>query len=259
MSEDTVRVKIEADSSGFAGALKDAMSSLTDMVGEMKNSFGEMTDAITISMKEASDASSVAAQNISAGIEESAVQTAQSIRNLSQALKGLKPEMENAAFAKGIAGSMKDAMQSVIGLTDSITNLKKPLVLLNDIYNTIDNMKKAMISGGLTAAFRALAVAMNINPMILAVTASIALLAGCVYLVYTNWEEFKGWCIGLWNGIVDLIANNIGLIMALFPGLGAIVYLVYEYWNDAVQAVSGKASSRFHTRIYLVRMPARRN
>lgn len=239
MSEDTVRVKIEADSSGFSGALKDAMSSLTDMVGEMKNSFGEMTDAITISMKEASDASSVAAQNISAGIEESAVQTAQSIRNLSQALKGLKPEMENAASAKGIAGSMKDAMQSVIGLTDSITNLKKPLVLLNDIYNTIDNMKKAMISGGLTAAFRALAVAMNINPMILAVTASIALLAGCVYLVYTNWEEFKGWCIGLWNGIVDLIANNIGLIMALFPGLGAIVYLVYEYWNDAVQAVSG--------------------
>ncbi|TCL33587.1 hypothetical protein EV210_11745 [Anaerospora hongkongensis] len=239
MSEDTVQVKIEADSSGFSGALKDAMSSLTDMVGEMKNGFGEMTDAITTSMKEASDASSIAAQNISAGIEESAVQTAQSIRNLSQALKGLKPEMENTASAKGIAGSMKDAMQSVIGLTDSITNLKKPLVLLNDIYDAIDNMKKAMLSGGLTAAFRALAGAMNISPLVLAVTASITLLAGCVYLVYTNWEEFKGWCIGLWNGIVDLIANNIGLIMALFPGLGAIIYLVYEYWNDAVQAVSG--------------------
>lgn len=239
MSEDTVQVKIETDISDFSGALKDAMSSLTDMAGEMKNSFGEMTNAITTSMREASDASSIAAQNISSGIEESAVQTAQSIRNLSQVLKGLKPEMENTASAKGIAGSMKDAMQSVIGLTDSITNLKKPLVLLNDIYDTIGNMKKAMLSGGLTAAFSALAGAMNINPMILAVTASIALLAGCVYLVYTNWEEFKGWCIGLWNGIVDLIANNIGLIMAMFPGLGAIIYLVYEYWNDAVQAVSG--------------------
>ena len=239
MSEDMVQVKIEADISDFSGVLKDAISSLTDMVGEMKSGFGEMTDAITTCMKEASDASSAAAKNISAGMEESAVQTAQSIRNLSQALKGLKPEMENTASAKGIAGSMKDAMQSVIGLTDSITNLKKPLVLLNDIYDTIGNMKKAMLSGGLTAAFSALAGAMNISPMILAVTASIALLAGCVYLVYTNWEEFKGWCIGLWNGIVDLIANNIGLIMAMFPGLAAIIYLVYEYWNDAVQAVSG--------------------
>lgn len=109
---------------------------------------------------------------------------------------------------------------------------------LANIAATASAIAATVATEGLAAGFTALAAAMNINPIILAITLSIAALATCVYLVYDNWDEFKGWCIGFWNGIVDLIADNIGLVIAMFPGLAMAIYLVSEYWDDGVALIT---------------------
>lgn len=109
---------------------------------------------------------------------------------------------------------------------------------LANIAATASAVMATIATEGLAAGFTALAVAMNINPVILAVTAAMAVLAGCVYLVYENWDEFKAWCIEFWNDIVDFIADNIGLLAAMFPRLALAIFLVSEYWDEAVKFLS---------------------
>ena len=108
---------------------------------------------------------------------------------------------------------------------------------LANIAATASALVTTAATQGLTAAFAALAAAMNLNPIVLAVTVAMAVLAGAVYAVYTNWDAFKSWCVALWNGIVDIVADNIGLITAAFPPLGAAIYVIYTYWDDAVKLI----------------------
>lgn len=108
---------------------------------------------------------------------------------------------------------------------------------LANIAATASAVASTLATEGLAAAFTALAAAMNLNPVVLAITAAMAVLAGAVYVVYNNWDAFKTWCINLWNSIVNFIADNIGTIIALFPGLAAAVYVIYTGWQEAVALV----------------------
>lgn len=517
MSEDKVQAKIEADVSDFQDALKDALTSLTHMIGEMKSGFSVMAETVKTSMKETSDASSAAAKNIADEMKESATQTTQAIGGISQALKRLRPEVENAGSVESFVGSLKEAMQSasalaasifilntafdlfksgiafnaqmeqatisfetMLGSTDKaktmidglqkmaastpfefpdlqdgakrmlafgfsaeevipmltavgdaaaglgmsgseginrivvalgqmkakgkvsgeemmqmteagipawdilaksigvttgevmkmgeqgvipadkaiqalvagmaerfpnmmekqsksfvgmmstirdnfnavVGDLVKPgfeelsEIVLPNIIQTLEKFAKTLKEFGAVAAFKSIlppqlveatimacqmigaglslirenasglsavivgvttalttyrgialgmivvqaaqtaalvatvvaawglksafigvALAMNINPVILAVTLAMGALAACVYYVSDNWTAFKGWCIGFWNDVVDFIADNIGLIIALFPGLAAIIFFVYENWDAGVQLI----------------------
>nr|WP_255711154.1 tape measure protein [Pelosinus baikalensis] len=70
------------------------------------------------------------------------------------------------------------------------------------------------------------------------VTIAISLLAAAAYLIYDNWEPIKAWMINFWNSLVNIVADNIALIVAIFPGLGLAAYVIYEYWDDAVNAAN---------------------
>lgn len=109
---------------------------------------------------------------------------------------------------------------------------------LANIAATASAIAAMIATEGLAAGFTALAAAMNINPIILGITLSIAALAACVYLVYDNWDEFKAWCIDFWNSMVDFTANNIDIIIAMFPWLAAAIFIVSEYWDDAINYLS---------------------
>lgn len=108
---------------------------------------------------------------------------------------------------------------------------------LANIAATVSTAAAILATQGLTAAFSALAVAMNINPIVLAITAAMAVIAGSIYLVYTNWETFKSWLVSYWNSLVDIVADNIGMIMALFPAMGAVIYIIYSLWDDGAKLI----------------------
>jgi len=87
---------------------------------------------------------------------------------------------------------------------------------------------------GLAAAFVALDVA--ISPVLL-LTAAILALAAVAYVLYNYWSPILQWMKDTWNQVVNFIANNIGMIMILFPPLGAAILLISVAWEPVVNFI----------------------
>lgn len=64
--------------------------------------------------------------------------------------------------------------------------------------------------------------AMLANPMILAITAIVAVVAGAAYLIYKNWEPIKGFFSQLWAGIGQAFSTAIGFIKSVFQSIDTI-------------------------------------
>jgi len=77
----------------------------------------------------------------------------------------------------------------------------------------------AIINAGLVAMGVAGGVAsVGLLPIIgtvLAVVAAIALIAGAVYLIYTNWAGITGWFGGLWQGLKNIVSGALAWFGAL--------------------------------------------
>lgn len=84
---------------------------------------------------------------------------------------------------------------------------------------------------GLTAAFVGLDIA--ISPVLL-LTAAILALGATAYVLYNYWNPILQWMKDAWNSTVNFIADNINMIMILFPPLGAAVLLVSVAWEPVV-------------------------
>ncbi|WP_065760977.1 phage tail tape measure protein [Pseudomonas defluvii] len=92
-----------------------------------------------------------------------------------------------------------------------------------------------VLSGGLMGAIRGVSIALwglATNPVVLAIAAAIAVVAGAAYLIYRNWDQVKAYFASAWNeikagfsggisGILTVLANfsPIGLIYQAFAGV----------------------------------------
>lgn len=92
-----------------------------------------------------------------------------------------------------------------------------------------------VLSGGLMTAIRGVSIAlwgMAANPVVLAIAAAIAVVAGAAYLIYQNWDQVKSYFASAWaeiktgfsggiTGILTVLANfsPIGLIYQAFAGV----------------------------------------
>lgn len=96
----------------------------------------------------------------------------------------------------------------------------------------------AMALGGpLIAALRTVSIAMwglAANPVVLAIAAVVAVLAGAAYLIYKNWDAVKAYVISLWNEIKAGFDGGIGgilTILANFSPIGIIYRAFAEVLN----------------------------
>ncbi len=64
--------------------------------------------------------------------------------------------------------------------------------------------------------------AMLANPMILAITAIVAVVAGAAYLIYKKWEPIKGFFSQLWAGIGQAFSIAISFIKSVFQSIDTI-------------------------------------
>ncbi|WP_410498146.1 tape measure protein [Chitinibacter sp. S2-10] len=130
-------------------------------------------------------------------------------------VQGLKEAWKAATAFADVVLQVKDAVGgwgNLFKLAAAI--MAGPLVLavaqtIGGIFSLggaiIKFVRVAAILGRALAALRVAAMAFMIfsaaNPIVLAVVAAVALLAGAAYLIYKNWEPIKGWFAGVWSGI----------------------------------------------------------
>lgn len=92
-----------------------------------------------------------------------------------------------------------------------------------------------VLMGPLVAGIRVVSIALwglAANPLVLAIAAVVAVLAGAAYLIYTNWDQVKAYLLGMWaeikagfdagfGGIITVLANfnPLGLVYRAFAEL----------------------------------------
>jgi hypothetical protein len=85
----------------------------------------------------------------------------------------------------------------------------------------------------LSAAFVALDIAMDANPVgvfIIAAAAAIAIAAGLAYVIYENWEPIADFFVGLWSEVVQTFKWAHDNILPYLPG-GVFVKMIEDNWG----------------------------
>nr|MCL5045564.1 tape measure protein [Actinomycetota bacterium] len=97
---------------------------------------------------------------------------------------------------------------------------------------------------GLKGAFMAV---VGVNPLLLAITVAIGLIAAGAYLVYKNWDKISAWIGGVWENVKTItvsawdtlkgfLSANWPYIASLIMGpLGPVVVYVAKHW-DAIKS-----------------------
>lgn len=72
------------------------------------------------------------------------------------------------------------------------------------------------------AAFMWVGRAMLANPMILAITAIVAVVAGAAYLIYKNWTPIKGFFSNLWESVKSAFNTGVSFIKGIIQSVDAV-------------------------------------
>lgn len=88
----------------------------------------------------------------------------------------------------------------------------------------------SVLSGGLVSALRVVGIAMwglAANPVVLAIAAVIAVIAGAAYLIYRNWDQVKGFFASSWAAIQATFSGGLSGILTALAGFSP-VSLIYQ-------------------------------
>ncbi len=118
---------------------------------------------------------------------------------------------------------------------------------LANIAATASMVASTVATQGLAAGFVALAAAMNINPVVLAITAAVAVLVGLGYLIYKNWDAVRKFFVDLWNGLVKLFTASVSAVINLWidmelgitKSIAKLVELVFPGLKKGLDGVIG--------------------
>ncbi|HHK4905401.1 TPA: phage tail tape measure protein, partial [Pseudomonas aeruginosa] len=79
-------------------------------------------------------------------------------------------------------------------------------------------MLAGLLIGPLVTALRVVSIALwglAANPVVLAIAAVVAVLAGAAYLIYRNWDAVKAYLLGMWEEIQAGLNGGIGGIIRI--------------------------------------------
>ncbi|POR46757.1 hypothetical protein B0G62_12273 [Paraburkholderia eburnea] len=133
------------------------------------------------------------------------------------------------------------AVLVVLGtLTIVLAGVLGPLAVVKFSMQTL-GMKGGYLARGLglaTGAMRGLGVAsmaagraMLMNPIGLAITAAVAVIAGAAYLIYRNWTPITAFFARLWEGTKQIFSSAIGGISRFLMNWTPAGFIA-DHWND---------------------------
>lgn len=126
---------------------------------------------------------------------------------------------------------VKGAMVAVTALTAAFGVLKTALTALNTASAIFTMMQTGII--GVKTAFLALTAAMNVNPIILALT----LVSAALVTLYNHWDEVRAMVESAMNTIRDIVADVCGVVARLFDGMSKGVVNVGNAFLDMARSV----------------------
>lgn len=198
-----------------------------------------------------------------------------------------------AKLSKQISDDLASAVNQFSNWVKSVDwsavyeGLKSTMVGIRDFVSAIGGVKGVLIAFGIALSLGPLAALMQIafgvahlskvlfglffawdkvtktliltNPVLLAIVAGIALVAGAAYLIYKNWEPIKKWFSDLWDGIksgAEKLWNYLKEFMSwtplglLFKGISHLSSLAGNLGGSVVEAIKapedGGGSSTYY-------------
>ncbi|MBX9838739.1 MAG: phage tail tape measure protein [Silvanigrellaceae bacterium] len=131
------------------------------------------------------------------------------------ALAGFKVLGMIAKVAEGIFAIKKVfEFSKLVGESQKLKTLKKAFSFFSKFKNIISIFSKfkSLILG----IGRGLALFAISNPIALAITATVALIATAGYLIYKNWDKIKIWLYGAWDSFKGLINSGLEILTKAF-------------------------------------------
>lgn len=104
-----------------------------------------------------------------------------------------------------------------------------------------------VLSGGLLGAIRAVSIALwglAANPVVLAIAAAIAVIAGAAYLIYQNWDQVKAYFTSAWAEIKAGFSGGITGILTVLANFSPIG-LVYQAFSAVLNYLGVEMPARF--------------
>lgn len=104
-----------------------------------------------------------------------------------------------------------------------------------------------VLSGGLLGAIRAVSIALwglAANPVVLAIAAAIAVIAGAAYLIYQNWDQVKAYFTSAWAEIQSGFSGGITGILTVLRNFSPIG-LVYQAFSAVLNYLGVDMPARF--------------
>lgn len=105
----------------------------------------------------------------------------------------------------------------------------------------------SVLSGGLMSALRLVSAAMwtlAANPVVLAIAAVVAVLAGAAYLIYRNWDQVKAYFASAWAEIKAGFSGGITGILTVLANFSPIG-LIYQAFSAVMNYLGVEMPGRF--------------
>ena len=123
-----------------------------------------------------------------------------------------------------VVGGISAIALTIATVLGPLAFLKMSLVSLSGGIGIFSGLLKALVLPikMIGTAFLWVGKAMLANPMVLAITAIVAVVAGAAYLIYKNWEPIKGFFTGVWNAIKNAFQTGVSFIKSIIVGIDSV-------------------------------------
>lgn len=129
-----------------------------------------------------------------------------------------------AVGAVALVGSVSAIALALTTIIGPLAFLKMSLVSLSGGVGLFSGLLKALIlpMKMMGTVFLFVGKAMLANPMVLAITAIVAAVAGAVYLIYKNWEPIKTFFSGVWNAVKNAFSSGVNFIKTVIQSIDTV-------------------------------------
>lgn len=209
-----------AATGGQADTFSDKIKQMGNVAGVTDEAFNEVTNGVNKSgfaMEQAKAKAEVAAQKMGDALAPALIKVSGWVSKVADWFMKLSPQGQKVVLIVG-------------GIVAAIGPF---LIILGKLAQGIKVV-------GIALQFLAA------NPVILAIAAAIAIIAGLAYLIITNWDTLKGWFTAFWDFIKGIFAaawqwivDNWQLVLMILLGpLGAFIAAVITYWDQIKAAAA---------------------
>lgn len=183
------------------------------------------------------------------------VQTVTEIVGTARTWINANPELA-AGLAKGAAavavlvagmGALTMAMASLLGPFALAQYGMSLFALKGATLLPVVGRLIGVLSGGLIGAIRTVSIALwglAANPVVLAIAAALAVIAGAAYLIYQNWDQVKAYFTSAWAEIKAGFSGGITGILTVLANFSPIG-LVYQAFSAVLNYLGVEMPSRF--------------